>query len=59
MFFWFSYANLRFPLTATSTMGDMPGSTFHASRTERLRRRTDGPALTLVRDTGGVPHPYP
>jgi len=34
-------------------MGDMPGSTFHASRTERLRRRTDGPALTLVRDTGG------
>jgi len=34
-------------------MGDMPGSTFHASRTERLRRRTDGPALTLVRGTGG------
>jgi len=34
-------------------MGDMPGSTFHASRTERLRRRTDSPALTLVRDTGG------
>jgi hypothetical protein len=34
-------------------MGDMPGSTFHASRTERLRRRSDGPALTLVRDTGG------
>ena len=34
-------------------MGDMPGSTFHASRTEHLRRRTDGPALTLVRGTGG------
>jgi hypothetical protein len=34
-------------------MGDMPGSTFHASRTERLRRRTGGPALTLVRGTGG------
>jgi hypothetical protein len=34
-------------------MGDMPGSTFHASRTERLRRRSDGPALTLVRGTGG------
>ena len=34
-------------------MGDMQGSTFHASRTVRLRRRTDGPALTLVRGTGG------
>jgi hypothetical protein len=34
-------------------MGDMPGSTFHACRTERLRRSTDGPALTLVRGTGG------
>ena len=34
-------------------MGDMPGSTFRTSRTERIRRRTDGPALTLIRGAGG------
>ncbi len=35
-------------------MGDMPGSTFRTSRTERRRRRTDGPALRLVVGTGGT-----
>jgi len=41
-------------------MGDMPGTAFHASRTERLRRRTDGAALTLVLGTGGgSPTPTP
>ncbi len=35
-------------------MEDMPGSTFRTSPTERLRRRTDGPALTLVVGTGGA-----
>jgi hypothetical protein len=34
-------------------MDDMPGSTFRTSHTERTRRRTDGPALTLVEGTGG------
>ena len=33
-------------------MEDMPGSTFRTSRTERSRRRTDGPALTLIRGAG-------
>jgi len=36
-------------------MGDMPGNTFRTSRTERLRRRTDGPALTLVVGCAGSP----
>jgi len=34
-------------------MGDMPGSSFHASRTHRRTRRSDGPALTLIQGTGG------
>jgi len=34
-------------------MGDMPGSTFRTSRTERLRRHADGPDLTLIQGTGG------
>jgi hypothetical protein len=48
-------------------MGDMHGSTFTTSRTERERRRADGPVLTLLR--GGavrapahprvVPHAHP
>ena len=33
-------------------MGDMQGSTFRTSPTERLRRRTGGPALTLMMGTG-------
>jgi hypothetical protein len=53
IFFVFSYSFLVFPLQATRSMGDMPGSTFRTSRTERFRRRTDGPALTLVRGAGG------
>lgn len=32
-------------------MGYMQGTTFRTSPTERLRRRTDGPALTLIRGT--------
>jgi len=36
-------------------MEHMPGSTFHTSRTERSRRRTDGPTLTLLEGTGGSP----
>ena len=35
-------------------MGDMPGSNFHTSPTERLRRRNEGPALTLIMGTSGV-----
>ncbi|HEY4928926.1 MAG TPA: hypothetical protein VIH95_07220 [Acidimicrobiales bacterium] len=31
----------------------MPENTFRTSRTERTRRRTDGPVLALVRGTGG------
>ena len=34
-------------------MGDMPGSTFRTSRTERLRRHADGPVLTVIDGTGG------
>lgn len=30
-------------------------STFHTSRTERGRRRTDGPELTLIVGTAGTP----
>ena len=36
-------------------MGDMPGSTFRTSRTERLRRRADGPVLTLILGSEGRP----
>ena len=53
IFFAFSYPVLRFPLPATRNMDDMPGSTFRTSPTERRRRRTDGPVLTLVEGTGG------
>ena len=35
-------------------MGCMPGSTFRTSPTTRLRRRTDGPALTLVRGEAAI-----
>ena len=34
-------------------MGDMPGSTFRTSRTERRRRHADGPVLTLIPGTRG------
>ena len=56
IFFAFSYPLLGFPLRATSNMGDMQGSTFRTSPTERRRRRTDGPALTLIVGTGSVSH---
>ena len=35
-------------------MGDMHGNTFRTSPSGRQRRRTDGPALTLVMGGGGV-----
>ena len=53
IFFAFSYPVLLFPLPVTRSMDDMPGSNFRTSPTERSRRRTDGPALTLVQGTGG------
>lgn len=36
------------PLMGGPQDGCMPGSTFRTSRTERLRRRTDGPSFTLI-----------
>jgi len=33
----------------------MPGNTFRTSRSERSRRRADGPTLTLVRGTADSP----
>jgi hypothetical protein len=53
-FFAFSYPFLGFLLPTTRNMGDMQGNPFRASPTERLRRRTDGPALTLIVDPIGV-----
>jgi hypothetical protein len=53
IFFAFSYPILEFPLPAARSMGGMPGSAFRTSPTERIRRRTDGPVLTLVEGTGG------
>lgn len=50
----FSYLFLGLPLRATRTMGDMQGSTFRTSPTERQRRRTGGPALTLLAGSGGA-----
>ena len=34
-------------------MGDMPGAHSAPVATERIRRRTDGPALALIRGAGG------
>ena len=53
-FFAFSYLVLAFFLRATRTMGDMQRTTFRTSPTERLRRRIDGPALTMILGTGGA-----
>ena len=53
IFFAFSYPLLGFPLRTTRTMGDMPGSTFRTSRTERLRRHADGLVLTVIQGSGG------
>jgi hypothetical protein len=38
-------------------MGDMHGTTFHASRTDRDARRAAGPRLTFVRGTGDTRRP--
>jgi hypothetical protein len=54
IFFAFSYPILGFPLWATRNMGDMQRSTFRTSPNERLRRRHDSPALTLIVGTAGV-----
>ena len=54
IFFAFSYLILEFPLWATRNMGDMQRSTFRTSPNERLRRRNDGPALTLIVGIAGV-----
>jgi len=55
IFFAFSYPLLGFPLRATRNMGDMQGSTFRTSPTDRRHRRADGPALTLIVGTGSAP----
>ena len=46
---------LGFALGATRNMGYAQGRTFRTSPNERLHRRTDGPALTLIAGTAGGP----
>jgi hypothetical protein len=55
IFFAFSYPILGFLLRANYNMGDMQRSTFRTSPNQRLRRRTDGPALILIVGSAGVP----
>jgi len=55
IFFRSSYLLLELRLGPARTMGSMPRSTFHASRTERARHRADGPTLTLIQGTAAAP----
>jgi hypothetical protein len=67
IFFPASYLLLALPLGPSRTMGTMQRNAFHASRTDRARRRAGGPTLSLIQGTAGtpcatsrvVPHPHP